>query len=179
MDGGDRLEVRRIGVDGLPQGELVLPDPTAVWPMVASIQEVWLEADDPRLVVVGLRGPTTVLHSLDVDESPAGVGLLALVAFPVEVARSMAERSQQPGLILPGLRWRAEVRLQRPLDGRPVHDRGPQVPLNQGSMSDDALARLRVELQAATAPAERRRIRQAMKAIRLNPLKASPLPDRK
>ena len=44
-------------------------------------------------------------------------------------------------------------------------------------MSDRALARLRLELRAARTPAQRRRIRQTMEGIRLNPLKASPLPD--
>ena len=177
-----QLEIRRVGIDGVPQGELVTPDRASVWPMVATIEEVWLEPDDRTLVVVGLRSPSTVLHSLDVEESPDEVGLLAHDAFPFEVARQMAERSEQPGLILLGLPWRTEVSLRAPLGGRPVVDRGPSErrsrELEGGEpASHRALAALRVELSAAKTPAERRRIRQRMKAIRLNPLKALPLAE--
>jgi hypothetical protein len=150
--------------------------------MVAPITEVWLEPDDRTLIVVGLRMPSTVLHSIAVDDGPTHVGLLALNAFPLEIARRMAERSEQPLLVLPGLPWRAEVRLQRPLAGRPVVDRGRLEGTTRNvdggeSTSGQAIARLRLEVEAARTPAERRRIRQTIKAIRRNPLKASPLPD--
>ena len=178
----DQLEVRRVGVDGVPQGEPVVPDTASVWPIVTTIETVWLEPDDQTLVVVGLRTPSTVLRSLDVEEAPTHVGLLAHHGYPLEIARWMVESSEQPGEPLVGLMWRVAVRLQSPLGGRPVIDRGPQVLRSRGvergeTLSDQALVRLHLELAAAETPAARRRIRQTIKAIRRNPFKAMPLPD--
>lgn len=176
MDGC--LEVQRLDeVDDLRCGKLVSPDPTSVWPRIAPIQGTWIATDDRALVVSGLHGFETVLHSLDVDESDKEVGLLAKIAFTPESARRRVEASEQMGEATVGIPWSVEVRLQTPLAGREVIDRGvlqlealrseQPTPLHAR-----VIAHLEDELAATPRPAERRRIRQIIKAIRRNPDKA-------
>ena len=177
MDG--RLEVQPLDdVDGWRRGRLVSPDPTSVWPRTEPICDAWIGTDDRTLVVGGLHGFETVLHSLEVDESEDEVGLLARIAFTREAARRRVEASEQMGEATVGIGWSAEVRLQRPLAGRRVVDRG--VAQLETPRSDDAaprhvqaIAHLERELAATPRPAARRRIRQAIKAIRRNPDKAA------
>jgi hypothetical protein len=175
MDG--RLEVRREGLDRVPV-EMVSPDPTSVWPHLTAIREVWLGADDRTLVVEGLRGFETVLHSVDLDESADEVGLLVRLGVLRSVARHWIESCQQHGVAAVGLRWRTEVGLERTLGDRAVIDRGASLPYLQGeSVRDKALAQLEAELAAARTPAQRRRLRATIKAIRRNPYKALTLDD--
>ena len=158
----DQLQVRQLGVDGFPQGELVTPDGTSVWPMVTTIDEVWLHSDDRTLVVVGLRIPSTVLQALDIEESSAHVSLLAWHAFPLETAaldggaqRTAGAHSSRNAVAHRGALAKRPGRTPDRRSGpweRRSHD------LNRGeSVSDQALARLRLELRAARTPAQRRR----------------------
>jgi len=171
------MEVQRLDVADTRRGKLVVPDPTSVWPRIARIHEAWIAPDDRTLVVGGLHGFETVLHSLDVDESEDEVGLLARIAFTREAARRRVEASEPLLELLIGIGWSAEVRLQSPLAGRNVIDRG--VSKLEAMHSEHAqplhaqvLERLESELATAPRPAERRRIRQSIKAIRRNPFKA-------
>jgi hypothetical protein len=173
-----QLEVRRVGVEESPWGELVEPDATSVWPRVATISEVWVLPDDANLVVGGHRGFETVLHSVEVEESAEAVGLLARIAFTREAARWRLEASEVPGETLIGIAWRTAVRLQSPLSGRAVIDRGSlQLHVFERnpseSLREKAIARLRIELSAAKTPSQRRRIRQTIEAIHRNPFKAA------
>jgi hypothetical protein len=108
------------------------------------------------------------------------LGLLAHIAFTPAAARRLTEPAEQPGILLVGLYWRAEIRLQGPLSGRPVVDRGAlrsqSSDVGHGHpASDEALAPLRLQLAAAETPAERRQIRHVIKAVRRNPYKAADL----
>ena len=150
------------------------PDPTSVWPRVAPICETWIGTDDRTLLVGGVHGFDTVLHSLDVDESADEVGLMAKIAFTREAARRRVGASVQMGEASVGIRWSAEVRLQNSLAGRRVIDRGVLQIEILGSekctpLHEQVIADLGTELAAATRPAERRRIRHLIKSIRLNP----------
>jgi hypothetical protein len=129
------------------------PDAASVWRMVAALEEVWVHPDERTLDVVGLRGFDMVLHSLEVEESESVVELSALIAFTPEAARRLAEPSEQPGIRLIGWPWRAEVRLQSALWGRPVVDRGAvrsdsPSPDHGQTLVDQTLARLQTELAA-------------------------------
>jgi hypothetical protein len=114
-----------------------------------------------------------------VDESERTVGLLAKIGFPREIAQAHAERSERPAIHLAGVYWQADVRLQSALAGRSVVDRGLEASdaVPGETVRDQALGRLDAELSEAKTPSERRRIRQQIRAIRRNPLKATP-PDR-
>ena len=175
MDG--RLEVQLLDdVDDFRRGKIVSPDPTSVWPRVALIHEAWIAADDQTLVVGGLHGFETVLHSLDVDESEDEVGVLAKIAYTPEAARWRVEASERVLELAVGIPWRAQVCLQNPLAGRTVIDRGvlqleAQRANQSPSLHSQVIAQLESELVGAR-PAERRRIRQTIKAIRRNPFKA-------
>lgn len=177
-----QLEVQRLDDrDDWRRGRLVSPDPASVWPRIASICETWIGNDDRTLLVGGLHGFDTVLHSLDVDESEIEVGLLARIAFTPEAARRRIEASEQIGEATIGIPWSAEVRLLNPLAGRKVVDRGV---LQVGILNSEertplhaqVIANLESEL-ATARPAERRHIRQMIKAIRRNPDKAIPLAE--
>lgn len=170
-----RLDVQPLDdSDEWRRGELVSPDPTSVWPRIVPIREVWVGADDQTLVVGGLHGFSTVLHSLDVDESDEAVGLLARIAFTQEAARRRVEASEQLGEAAVGIGWSAKVRLQNPVAGRKVIDRGLlQLEVLRSGQPSPLHARvithLENELAATPRPAERRRIRKIIKAIRRNP----------
>ena len=166
-------------VDDWRRGKLVSPDPTSVWPQIEPIRQTWMGTDDRTLVVGGLHGFETVLHSLDVDESDEEVGLLARIGFTREAARRRVEASEQLGEATVGIGWSAEVRLQNPLAGRRIIDRGVlQLEIlhsqERTPLHARVIAHLEGELAAAPSPAERRRIRQMIKAIRRNPDKAIP-----
>ena len=172
-----RLEVERLEIDDWRRGKLVSPDPTSVWPRIERIHAVWGSPTDRTLVVGGLHGFETVLHSLELDETEDEVGLLARIGFTPESARRRLEASEPMLELAVGIAWCAEVRLQIPLAGRTVVDRG--VSLLEVLRSEQAtplhtvvIADLERELTAKPRPAERRRIRQTIKAIRRNPLKA-------
>ena len=116
------------------------------------------------------------------DESEIEVGLLATIAFTPDAARRRVEASEQIGEPTIGLPWSAEVRLQNPLAGRKVVDRGVlQVEIMNSEertpLHAQVIANLEGELATAPRPAERRRIRQMIKAIRRNPDKAIPLAE--
>ena len=172
------MEVQLLGDrDDWRAGKLVSPDPTSVWPRIAPICETWIGTDDRTLLVEGLHGFDTVLHSLDVDESADEVGLLARIAFTPEAARRRVGASEQMGEAAVGIGWSAEFRLQNPLAGRRVIDRGVlQIEIlaseKRTPVHEQVIANLQTELAAAPRPAERRRIRHLIKAIRLNPDKA-------
>ena len=163
--------------DDWRRGELVSPDPTSVWPRIAPICETWIGTDDRTLLVGGLHGFDTVLHSLDVDESADEIGLMARIAFTREAARRRVGASEQMGEATVGIGWSAQVRLQTPLAGRRVIDRGVlQIEIlgsqKRTPLHEQVIANLETELAAAPRPAERRRIRHLIKSIRLNPDKA-------
>ncbi len=137
------------------------PDPTSVWPRIAPIREAWIGTDDQALVVGGLHGFDTVLHSLDVDESDHEVGVTARIAFTQDAARRRAKASEQMGEATVGIGWSANVRLQNPLAGRKVIDRGVvQLELLRSEQSSPlhglVIAHLEAELAATRGPAERR-----------------------
>lgn len=83
------------------------------------------------------------------------------------------ESSELWGEALAGLPWQTEVHLQSSLAVRSVVDCGAlQLQAEHGEpLSAQVLAYLQKELAAAPTPAERRHIRQMMKAIRRNPFK--------
>ena len=175
-----QLEVQPLdGRDDWLRGKLASPDPSSVWPRIAPICETWIGTDGRTLLVGGLHGFETVLHSLDVDEAEDEAGLLARIAFTPEAARRLVEASEQIGEATIGIPWSAEVRLQNPLAGRKVIDRGVlQIEIlnseERTPLHAQVIANLERELAAAPRPAERRRIRHMIKAIRRNPDKAIP-----
>ena len=165
--------------DDWRRGNLVSPDPTSVWPEIAPICETWIGTDNRTLLVGGLHGFETILHSLDVDESDEEVGLLSRIAFTRDAARRRVEASEQMMEALVGIGWSSEVRLQSPLAGRKVIDRSVlQLKVLRSEeyrpLHAQVIGHLEAELAAAPRPAERRLIRQKIKAIRRNPYKALP-----
>lgn len=170
------LKVQLLDADDIPGSKLVAPDPTSVWPRVASIDQAWIATDDQTLVVGGLHGFETVLHSLDVDESQGEVGVLAKIAFTPEAARRRVDASGPSLELAIGIPWRAQVRLQSPLADRTVIDRGVlQLDDQRANQSPSLHSRVILQLESelpGARPAERRRIRQTIKAIRRNPFKA-------